>query len=125
MGDGGDMADYSDRFVASTYSDDEPVLFSVTAENRNDRFSVSMPESLFARAIKLGAAYNLHLLPTLEVYGETSLVKAQCATLLQEVRFVVEIVNDSLLRQHLSELISALERCAHAPGLSGMLIEGP
>ena len=70
------MAHYSDRFCAMTYAEDQPVVFSAFTGRNGDRVSVNMPESLFKRAIALGTAYQLHLLPTLDVCAETSLVKA-------------------------------------------------
>jgi hypothetical protein len=120
------MADYSDRFLADTYGEDEPVLFSAFTDRNRERTSVSMPESLFSRAIALGVAYQLNLLATLDVHSDTTLVKAQCATLLEEVLFIRTVVKDSLLQQHLGSLIPVLEKCVQTerPG-AALLIEGP
>ena len=119
------MIDYADRFVSSTYADDEPVCLTVHTQDRADRHSVSIPESLFARAQAIASAYKLHLLPTLEIYAETSLDKDQCATLLDEVRFIGEVTNDQLLGGHLIEIAKALERCVTSSGAAAVLIEGP
>ena len=117
--------DFTDRFLANTYAEDQPVSFSVSTDSRSGRFSTEMPESIFARAISLGSAYGLHLLPTLELYAETSLTKSQCDTFLGEVRFILGVVNDPLLGEHLRALAVALEKCVRAPGPAAMLIEGP
>src|SRR5688572_5656618 len=103
------MADYSDRFLADTYVEDEPVVFTAFTDRNRDRTCVSMPETLFRRAIALGAAYQLNLLPTFDAHANTSLLKAQCSTLLEEVRFVHKAVNDPLLQQHLGSLATLLD----------------
>lgn len=84
-----------------------------------------MPESLFARAQSIARAYDLHLLPAIELYAETTLNKAQCVTLLEEVQFVGRVVNDHLLAQHLLSLERMLLAGVNAAGPTAILIEGP
>jgi hypothetical protein len=117
--------DYADRFLATTYANDEPVCLSVSTRDRGDRQTVCLPESLFARAQSIARAYNLHLLPTIELYGETSLHKDQCATLLTELSFVSEVVKDDLLVHHLREALQIVRACADCAGPAAVLIEGP
>jgi hypothetical protein len=119
------MNPYSDRLDSATYADDQPVRFSVLTESRRDRFEVEMPENLFARAISLGRAYQLHVLSTLEVYAETSLHKAQCDSLLHELEFVLTITTDQLLSLHLLKVIEALRLVVQGQTPAGLLIEGP
>ena len=117
--------DYADRFVQSTYDDDECVRFSVSTSSRSDRQTIDLPESLFARAQAIARAYDLHLLPAIELYGETSLNKQQCATLLDELSFIRAVVNDNLLAEHLSRVLQALSTCTNCAGPAAVLIEGP
>jgi len=117
--------DYADRFLATTYADDQPVCLSVSTRNRSDRQTVCLPESLFVRAQAIARAYNLHLLPTIELYGETSLLKDQCATLMAELSFVSEVVNDDLLAHHLREVLQVVRACADCAGPAAVLFEGP
>ncbi len=84
-----------------------------------------MPEGLFARAQSIARAYNLHLLPVIEVYAETTLNKAQCVTLLEEVQFVGRVVNDHLLAEHLLALEQMLVAGVNSSGPAAILIEGP
>jgi len=117
--------DYADRFLSSTYSDDQPVCLSVSTRDRSDRQMVCIPESLFARAQAIARAYNLHLLPTIELYAETSLHKDQCATLVAELLFVSDVVKDDLLVHHLREALRVLSACVNCAGPAAVLIEGP
>jgi hypothetical protein len=117
--------DYADRFSAATYAKDDPVCFTVSTRSRADRQVVELPERLFARAQSIARAYNLHLLPAIEMYAETSLDKAQCSTLLDEVRFVGRVVKDDLLVGRLREVEGVLSVCVNCAGPAAVLIEGP
>jgi hypothetical protein len=116
---------FSDRFSPATYAGDEPVSFSLATSSRAERQAVEVPESLFARAQSIARAYNLHLLPAIEVYAETTLNKAQCVTLLEEVQFVGRVVNDHLLAEHLLALERMLVAGVNSSGPAAILIEGP
>jgi hypothetical protein len=117
--------DYADRFAPSTYEDDELVCFSVSISSRSDRQTVDLPERLFVRAQAIARAHDLHLLPVIELYGETSLNKHQCATLFEELSFIRTVVNDNLLAEHLSKVLQALSTCINCAGPAAVLIEGP
>jgi len=117
--------DYGDRFLSATYANDQPVCLSLSTRDRGDRQTVCLPESLFARAQAIARAYNLHLLPTIELYCETSLHKDQCATLVAELSFVSEVVNDDLLAHYLREALQVVRACANCDGPAAVLVEGP
>ena len=121
---GGDN-DYADRFLPSTYAGDESVCLTVSAQSRADRLTACLPERIFARAQALARAYDLHLLPTIELYGETSLHKNQCATLVAELSFLSGIVNDDLLVHHLRAMLTIVRACANCAGPAGVLVDGP
>jgi hypothetical protein len=122
---GGNVTDYADRFLAGTYADDEPVCLTAFTRSRADRLKVSLPESLFVRAQAVATAYKLHLLPTIEIYAETSLNKQQCVTLLEEFRFIGKVVNDTLFCEHLKAIAEVRESCVNSSGPAGLLVEGP
>ena len=116
---------FEDRFSSATYADDEPVSFALSTSSRAERQTVEIPESLFARAQSIARAYNLHLLPAIEIYAETTLNKSQCVTLLEEVQFVGRVVNDGLLAEHLLALERMLVAGVDSSGPAAILIEGP
>ena len=117
--------DYADRFLSTTYADDQRVFLSLSTRDRVDRQSVSISESRFARAQAIARGYDLHLLPTTELYGETALHKNQCATLEAELSFVSEVVNDDLLARYLREALKVVRACATCAGPAAVLVEGP
>lgn len=93
------MEEYKDRFVAETYSDDEPVCFGIRLRGKEVEWLTDMPEILFNRCQSIARAYSLHLLPSINYYQPTRLSKAQCQTLVSELEFIQSVVNDSLLEK--------------------------
>ena len=116
---------YADRFSAATYADDEPVCLTLSTSSRSERQTVELPEGLFARAQSIARAYNLHLLPAIEIYAETSLNKSQCETLLEEIRFIGSVIHDDLLVDHLRRIEQMLSAGVDSAGPAAVLIEGP
>jgi hypothetical protein len=80
---------------------------------------------LFHRAQRIAAGYYLHVLPGVEFYGESALVKAQCETLVNELTFVSGIVNDDVLREALVPLREAALRVVRSPTEMFLILVGP
>ncbi len=121
------MGRYDDRFLAETYANDEPVGVGLSSEVPAGSYSYSLwiPERLFARIQFLAKAYELHLLPTLDPYGETELVRSQAETLIEELSFLGDVASDALLTRYLDDLTELGERCLRSPGEERVRIEGP
>lgn len=111
--------DFADRFEPSRYAGDEPVCIAGAGRTWD------VPEGLFGRLQNLARAYELHLLPTIDIYGTTRLNAKQCVTLADELTFVRGVVEDRLLRPHLDELITIATVCARSPPAVELVIEGP
>ncbi len=111
---------FADRFLADTYAGDEPVQFDCG----EDTSAVTLPERLFARAQCVARAYELHLLPTIDIYSRTRLNRPQCETLLDEINFIAMVSNDELLRDHLRRVQRLVSACIAAPQ-GHLFIEGP
>ena len=110
---------FADRFESDRYASDEPV--TLTADGR----TWDVPESLFVRAQHLARAYDLHLLPTLEVYGKTQLNGHQAGVLAEELVFIRDLVEDAALRPHLDAWISLALVCSRSARPVDLVIEGP
>ena len=110
---------FSDRFESDRYASDEPV--SLTADGR----TWDVPEALFVRAQHLARAYDLHLLPTLEVYGKTELNGDQAGVLAEELAFIRDLVDDATLRPHLDAWLSLALACSRSVRPVNLVIEGP
>jgi hypothetical protein len=67
----------------------------------------------------------LHLLPTLEIYGETHLNAKQRAALAEELRSVRDLVDEAALRPHLDECLGIALECGRSPRQAEFVIEGP
>jgi hypothetical protein len=110
---------FSDRFEPERYAEDEPVRLTAAGRTWN------IPERLFVRMQQLASAYDLHLLPALEVYGKTQLNGQQAAALVEELAFVRDLVDDAALRPHLDAWISMALACSRSSLPAHLEVEGP
>lgn len=110
---------YADRFQPERYAHEEPVA----VRWRNKIWSI--PISLFARIQFLAQAYQLHLLPALEIYATSRLNTQQVATLLEELIFIRGLVDDPALRPHLDSWIVVAQACVRDVNKDGMELDGP
>jgi hypothetical protein len=111
---------FADRFEADTYARDE----GVQLDCGDGRSAVAIPERLFIRAQCVARAYELHLLPTIDIYSRTRLNRPQCETLLDEIALIALVSNDELLREHLGRMQTVVSACAGLPQRD-LFIEGP
>lgn len=113
------METYRDRFAAERYAADESVSFAASG-----RFW-AIPERLFSRAQQIGAAYELRLLPAIDIHQPTALSRDQCRALADEVTFIREVVADPLLQRHLTEIQELAAVCWRSATDQALVIEGP
>ena len=108
-----------DRFTPDRYADDEPVKVGALGDEHH------VPERLFTRTQQIAAAYELHLLPVLDIYTRTELTREQCHTLADELTFIRDLIADPLLDQHLGALLALADACRHSPEPAMLTVEGP
>lgn len=119
-------ARYGDRLDATRYRHDEPIAAGPVAAKPKYEGWVSIPERLFARMQHLAKAYELHVLPGIEPYGDNVLNRERAGTLVEELEFLATVVNDSLLLPHIRALRDAALECTRSPFRDSELgIEGP
>lgn len=119
---------FQDRFDPSRYENDEPI--EIIAHRQTDRRALVTREqvtneSLFGRIVNLAQAYELHLLPTLDLYGSFELNKQQARALSDEVRFLSGLIDDPLLKPVLSGIGDVADWCWQFSGDAWVRIEGP
>jgi hypothetical protein len=73
--------------------------------------AVEMNESLAARLQLIGKAYKLHHTSQIDIYEDVSFNNVQCEGLIEELNFVQQTVNDSLLHQYLLDIIALARKC--------------
>jgi hypothetical protein len=115
------MGAFDDRFMASTYESDEPVEIELDPTG----IRATIPERLFRRIQHIAIAYELHLLPVVDVYTRTTFVKAQCPGLFDELTFIGTVIRDDLLLSQLAHFRDAVASCIRSPGEARLVIEGP
>jgi hypothetical protein len=111
---------FADRLRADTYARDE----GVQLDFGDPSSAVFVPERLFARAQCMARAYELHLLPTIDIYSQTRLNRPQCETLLDEIDFIAMVSNDELLHDQLGHVQRVISACLGGPQRE-LFIEGP
>ena len=100
---------YSDRLDASTYEDDDGTvgIFEVIPSEPD---SLWLSERLFHRLTGVAAAYELHTLSLLRALDDDRLNRARCESLLDELAFVADRLNDPLAvrtAQAISDYVAA------------------
>ena len=113
------MPSFQDRLEADRYATDECV--EIRALGREH----SLPERLFARVQNIAQAYELRLLPTVDVYSTTRLTPEQCRGLTDEIAFLRTVISDPLLDLHLTKLLEIADACARSAVPTDLTIEGP
>jgi len=119
--------EFADRFDPKRYEEGEVV--EVRAYRGQRRASVNrehvLNEDLFARALLLARAYQLHQLGSLDGYGPTELNKLQARRFADELGFLRTVVNDSLLEPHLTGMQEVADFCWRTSEDAWLVIEGP
>lgn len=95
---------FADRLAPETYRSDEPWGISLVEAGRPVDWTESMPdehdaipERIGQRLLALAQAYELHQLSTLEPHAQNRLNSQQAASLVEELDFLFERVNDEAL----------------------------
>lgn len=119
------MDSFSDRFEPSNYEEEETVSVGLVSIGQEIEWVTSLPEPLFVRAQAIASGYDLHLLPNIDRYEETRLNQTQCETLVEELEFILTVINDKLLASIIRPFIETLLRVARSPEGLEVVIEGP
>jgi hypothetical protein len=104
------VSGFAGRLTRSAYDDDEPVHVYVPKG-----VELWIPERLWFRLVNLGRAYETHLLPLLAGTAESQ-------TLIDEVEFLMTIVDDEALLTVAADLLPLL---VEAKTTGTLLIEAP
>lgn len=84
---------FADRLDPATYADDDGVV-GVFESDPSDPDALWLWDRLFRRLIHVATAYELHALPLLDSREPVRLNRARCESVLGELEFVAERVND-------------------------------
>lgn len=112
------VSGFAGRLTRSAYDDDEPVHVYVPKG-----VELWIPERLWFRLVNLGRAYETHLLPLLAGTAESQTLSGQqVVTLIDEVEFLMTIVDDEALLTVAADLLPLL---VEAKTTGTLLIEAP
>jgi hypothetical protein len=118
------MGEYQDRFEAARYSADEGI--SLTLEDVHaSQGTFTMPERLFNRAQQIAAAYELHLLPSIDYHDTLRLSKDQMLTLQDELTFIRSLVTDPLLDTYIQGALELILTGVRAARHVELIVQGP
>jgi hypothetical protein len=126
------MSRYSDRLQASTYAEDEPYGIALAAPDETPDWDgdapddvIWLPERVVRRLAAVGDAYELHILPLLAGSAVVRLNHLQAATLLDEIVFLVAVMNDPVVGGACHQLSNVAQRCATSSGRFDLVVEAP
>jgi hypothetical protein len=103
---------FADRLDPSTYESDDEVV-GIYERDPNEHDALWCSGRLFRRLTTIGHAYELPTLPLLDGSADLSLNRTRCVSLVDEIAFVAERVNDDVLRalaQSLSDYVATRVR---------------
>lgn len=86
---------FADRLDAATYQDDDETV-GVFEADPEEEDALWLSGRLFHRLTGVAAAYDLHTLPMLGGSEPVQLNRQRCESLLDELAFVAERLNDPL-----------------------------
>lgn len=110
---------FADRLSVGTYADDPVVGIFESSPGEHD--AVSLPERLFNRLTAVASAYELHSLPLLGGSDPVTLNRSQCESLLDEVEFVAERLNDPLAVETAQRVANYVVTRLRRPSWTGTL----
>jgi hypothetical protein len=117
---------YGDRLAAGTrFTTGEGVSVGLVAPEKEIDWVGDVQGPLFERAQLIAQAYDLHVLPSIEFYDTTTLVRTQAETLIDELTFIENVVNDGVLDSELTILRDAALRSARSPTDLQLVLAGP
>ena len=126
------MNEYRDRFDPKKYEEDEPVAVGYGVPGTPEDWWKDIedeiawiPESIFVRAQSIGSAYNLHLIPTINIYERTELNQSQAETLMGELGFIKTVTNDPYLHGWLERAQENVLKVMRSAKETVVIIEGP
>lgn len=117
------MTAYADRLDTQRYADD-PVV-AVHGGDPAAEDTVWLPERLFARLTLVARAYELPVLPLLGGPDPVALGRALCESVVEEVEFVADRLDDPLLHRTARLLVDAAVARLRRPAWPGdLVVEG-
>ena len=109
---------FLDRLDAATYVDDDETV-GVWEVNAEDSDALWLSGRLFRRLTTVAAAYQLHTLPMLSGSESVTLDKVRCESLLDELAFVAERLNDDLAVTTAQAVANYVAERTRRPGWEG------
>ncbi|TVX93805.1 hypothetical protein [Paenibacillus agilis] len=107
---------YSRLFQLENYLDEETVDVFMVKDGKTlyDR-PCSIPISVATRMICIGQGYGLKYSSLIDVYGDLKLNFQQLDGFKEELMFILELVNDEVLKHYISSLIELIIVCLYDP----------
>lgn len=111
---------FANRFDASNY-DTEGNLDAIWLDGLEGEGTTVLP-FVFERLTGIGQTYELHHLTSLTYDEDNRLNPTQCEGLLAEIEFVVELVDDPLLRAYVDPVRAAVISCIRSAPSRDLII---
>jgi hypothetical protein len=127
----GIVEELADRLTGERYGNDEPVGITIVDHGHRTSWrappeeTVWVPERLFCRIQSLAGAYELRILPHIDIYHATRLNREQCEALETELDFIRGLTRDPLLPPHIDRILDITRTCLGIGGSHELEFEGP
>jgi hypothetical protein len=95
---------FRDRLEAATFRNDPKIHFGLEQRGQEPVDWVEIPERLVSRLTSLGDAYELNVVPNIDIYADTVFNSHQCEKLHAELGFLAGLIPDPALQEVLASL---------------------
>ena len=112
---------FGDRFEPSAHDHDNPD--ALWLDGTEPEAATTVPPFVFGRLTGIGSTYELHYLGSLAYDQQSRLNPTQAEALLDEIDFVLALVNDPLLRSAIDPVRETVTACIRSSPPRDLLID--
>ena len=114
------MADFSNRVAEPWDANENPDVVWLDGFKGD---AITVPTFVFGRLTGIGQTYGLHYLSALVYDDQNHLNPTQCEGLLDEIDFVLALVNDPVLESNVGGVRAAVVSCIRSSPPCDLVIE--
>jgi hypothetical protein len=115
---------FENRFQISEIENGSMIIVGLLEDGIKKDSSIEIHEAIMERLYQIGLAYKLKYCSLIDIFGDLKLNDLTCPLLISELEFVEELVNDSLLKETIPQIIKIAQECVKEKGKVKFIISG-
>ena len=118
------MKPFQDRFEIEKFDNGTMVLVGLVSDSIKKEGLLEIHEPIMERIYQIGLAYKLKYCGLIDIFGDLKLNELQCKSIISELEFINEIIDDSILKKIIPEIIGIANECIKQKGAVKFIISG-